>query len=227
MTQCAGTRTLDPSRRSRLCGNRRPFGGSAPETFGRAAGEPRPGGPDRWRHAGSAHAAPFPCQAQAGLRRAATRREVPSPAATLDRFGSVTDRRRRDLERFVALLADWQRVHNLVASSALDEVWMRHVADSLQLLRARAARFSRMGRSRKRRRFSGAGSGDREQGRPRVGTSRWWSRTPRRRRSCALRSARPARMQASPTNGSKRTHRSWQGKRMSSRRVRSHRFRPC
>jgi 16S rRNA (guanine527-N7)-methyltransferase len=41
---------------------------------------------------------------------------------------------KRDLERFVALLRDWQRTHNLVAPSTLPEVWTRHVADSLQLL---------------------------------------------------------------------------------------------
>ncbi len=67
--------------------------------------------------------------------QAATRREAPSPADALDRFGAVADRTKRDLERYVALLAEWQRVHNLVARGALDEVWPRHVADSLQLLR--------------------------------------------------------------------------------------------
>jgi 16S rRNA (guanine527-N7)-methyltransferase len=65
---------------------------------------------------------------------AATRREAGSPADALDRFGTVTDRTKRDLERYVALLAEWQRVHNLVARGALDAVWTRHVADSLQIL---------------------------------------------------------------------------------------------
>lgn len=69
------------------------------------------------------------------MRPAATPREAPSPAEALDRFGSVSDTAKRDLERFVALLAEWQRVHNLVSRSALDEVWVRHVADSFQLLR--------------------------------------------------------------------------------------------
>jgi 16S rRNA (guanine527-N7)-methyltransferase len=48
-------------------------------------------------------------------------------------FG-LGDGARRDVERYVALLAEWQRVHNLVSHSALVEVWTRHVADSLQLL---------------------------------------------------------------------------------------------
>jgi 16S rRNA (guanine527-N7)-methyltransferase len=55
------------------------------------------------------------------------------PADPLARFGFVTDRVRGDLERFVELLRHWQRTHNLVARSTLDDVWTRHVADSLQL----------------------------------------------------------------------------------------------
>jgi 16S rRNA (guanine527-N7)-methyltransferase len=38
------------------------------------------------------------------------------------------------LDRFVALLLDWQRKINLVAPSTLPHLWTRHVADSLQLL---------------------------------------------------------------------------------------------
>ena len=55
-------------------------------------------------------------------------------ADILYRFGFVTDSIRQDLTRFVELLRDWQRVHNLVSHSALNEIWARHVADSLQLL---------------------------------------------------------------------------------------------
>jgi 16S rRNA (guanine527-N7)-methyltransferase len=65
---------------------------------------------------------------------AATRREAASPADTLDRFGVVAPETKRDFERYVALLGEWQRVHNLASRSALDDVWGRHVADSLQLL---------------------------------------------------------------------------------------------
>jgi len=64
---------------------------------------------------------------------AATRHKGPSPTDPLARFG-ISDGTRRDLERYVALLAEWQRVHNLVSHSALDQVWTRHIADSLQLL---------------------------------------------------------------------------------------------
>lgn len=39
------------------------------------------------------------------------------------------------LDRFVELLLQWQQTTNLVAQSTVDEVWTRHVADSLQILR--------------------------------------------------------------------------------------------
>ncbi len=38
------------------------------------------------------------------------------------------------LERFVALLIEWQSKTNLIAPSTLPTIWSRHVADSLQLL---------------------------------------------------------------------------------------------
>ena len=39
------------------------------------------------------------------------------------------------LDRYVALLLDWQAKTNLVAPSTLPRLWTRHVADSLQLLK--------------------------------------------------------------------------------------------
>ena len=38
------------------------------------------------------------------------------------------------LDRFVALLLQWQQTTNLIASSTVPHLWTRHVADSLQLL---------------------------------------------------------------------------------------------
>src|ERR1700752_3986573 len=38
------------------------------------------------------------------------------------------------LERFVALLQEWQAKTNLVAPSTLPNLWTRHISDSLQLL---------------------------------------------------------------------------------------------
>ncbi len=38
------------------------------------------------------------------------------------------------LDRFVALLLDWQGRMNLIAPSTIPTIWTRHIADSLQLL---------------------------------------------------------------------------------------------
>jgi 16S rRNA (guanine527-N7)-methyltransferase len=38
------------------------------------------------------------------------------------------------LDRFVALLLDWQRTTNLIAPSTATSLWFRHIGDSLQLL---------------------------------------------------------------------------------------------
>jgi 16S rRNA (guanine527-N7)-methyltransferase len=40
-----------------------------------------------------------------------------------------------DLESFSALLAKWQRVQNLVSRETLNDVWRRHIGDSLQVLK--------------------------------------------------------------------------------------------
>lgn len=55
--------------------------------------------------------------------------------ATLDRFVSVSRETRDRLAAYVDLLHRWQRIKNLVGPSTLDEVWSRHIADSLQLAR--------------------------------------------------------------------------------------------
>ncbi len=47
----------------------------------------------------------------------------------------ISDPVRADLTRFVDLLAEWQRVHNLVGRSEMDDIWPRHIEDSLQVLR--------------------------------------------------------------------------------------------
>ena len=39
-----------------------------------------------------------------------------------------------DLESFANLLRKWQRVQNLVSRETLDQLWERHIADSLQVL---------------------------------------------------------------------------------------------
>jgi 16S rRNA (guanine527-N7)-methyltransferase len=61
-------------------------------------------------------------------------RSAVQPDEAHDRIGPVPPAARGDLERFVELLRDWQRAHNLVARSTLSDIWTRHVADSLQLI---------------------------------------------------------------------------------------------
>jgi 16S rRNA (guanine527-N7)-methyltransferase len=39
----------------------------------------------------------------------------------------------RRLEIYISLLQKWQRAVNLVSSSTLDDLWVRHIADSLQV----------------------------------------------------------------------------------------------
>lgn len=38
------------------------------------------------------------------------------------------------LDAFIALVLQWQKTTNLIATSTIPEIWTRHVADSLQLL---------------------------------------------------------------------------------------------
>ena len=40
-----------------------------------------------------------------------------------------------DLEAYAAMLSRWQRVQNLVSRETLAELWQRHIADSLQVLK--------------------------------------------------------------------------------------------
>ena len=40
-----------------------------------------------------------------------------------------------DLERYAALLRKWNAVQNLVSRETVDELWPRHIDDSLQLMK--------------------------------------------------------------------------------------------
>ena len=59
----------------------------------------------------------------------------------LEPFG-VSRETESQLVHFVEMLNRWQRTHNLVSATSLDQVWSRHVADSAQL----AFRFREGGR---------------------------------------------------------------------------------
>jgi 16S rRNA (guanine527-N7)-methyltransferase len=51
-------------------------------------------------------------------------------------FPNVSRETWAKLETLVALLLKWQKTINLVAPKTLDEVWVRHIADSLQIVDA-------------------------------------------------------------------------------------------
>jgi len=64
---------------------------------------------------------------------------VAPPDLTADRaralaLVSVSRETEARLDRFAALLLDWQRRMNLIAASTVPTLWTRHIADSLQLL---------------------------------------------------------------------------------------------
>jgi 16S rRNA (guanine527-N7)-methyltransferase len=60
-----------------------------------------------------------------------------SAADVVEHFGPLigSGSAAKDLEGFAALLAKWQRVQNLVSRETLQDMWSRHIADSLQVLR--------------------------------------------------------------------------------------------
>src|SRR5205823_12372747 len=62
-----------------------------------------------------------------------------SPIHASDRAGAlaltpVSHETEARLDRYVALLLEWQAKTNLVAPSTLPNLWTRHISDSLQLL---------------------------------------------------------------------------------------------
>jgi 16S rRNA (guanine527-N7)-methyltransferase len=71
------------------------------------------------------------------MRRAI--RQVPGPDLSVDRARAialvpVSRETAARLDRFAALLLDWQGRMNLIAASTVPVLWTRHIADSLQLL---------------------------------------------------------------------------------------------
>ena len=71
--------------------------------------------------AADARAAPMPERLDSDRARALSL--VPVSRETVER-----------LDRFVALLQRWQASINLIAPSTVDQLWTRHIADSLQLI---------------------------------------------------------------------------------------------
>jgi 16S rRNA (guanine527-N7)-methyltransferase len=59
---------------------------------------------------------------------------VPADKAAALRLTPVSRETETRLDRYVALLLEWQGKTNLVAPSTLPNLWTRHISDSLQLL---------------------------------------------------------------------------------------------
>ncbi len=57
-------------------------------------------------------------------------------AAPTDLLDGVSRETRRKLEIYVEMLSKWNKSINLVAKSTLDDVWRRHIVDSLQIASA-------------------------------------------------------------------------------------------
>src|SRR3984893_3553764 len=65
--------------------------------------------------------------------------EIGAPALAADKAAAlaltpVSRETEARLDRYVALLLEWQAKTNLVAPSTLPALWTRHISDSLQLL---------------------------------------------------------------------------------------------
>jgi hypothetical protein len=95
-------------------------------------------------------------------RHGESRQTTPSPPLRIDKANGlaltpVSSETEARLDRYVALLLEWQIKTNLVAPSTLPNLWTRHISDSLQLLSSGAVGQD-LGRSRQRRRFPWGGA---------------------------------------------------------------------
>src|SRR5215467_10582519 len=68
------------------------------------------------------------------MARASQQIDLASDKAAALALAPVSRETESRLDRYVALLREWQVKTNLVAPSTLPNLWTRHVADSLQLL---------------------------------------------------------------------------------------------
>src|SRR5215813_5953349 len=68
------------------------------------------------------------------MARASQQLDLASDKAAALALTPVSRETEARLDRYLALLLEWQAKTNLVAPSTLPNLWTRHVADSLQLL---------------------------------------------------------------------------------------------
>src|SRR5215467_14500926 len=68
------------------------------------------------------------------MARPAPQLDLTSDKAAALALTPVSHETEARLDRYIALLREWQAKTNLVAPSTLPHLWTRHIADSLQLL---------------------------------------------------------------------------------------------
>src|SRR5438128_11263209 len=68
------------------------------------------------------------------MARTSQQPDLSSDKATALALTPVSRETEARLERYVALLQEWQAKTNLIAPSTLPNLWTRHISDSLQLL---------------------------------------------------------------------------------------------
>ena len=68
------------------------------------------------------------------MARASPKIDLASDKAAALALTPVSRETETRLDRYVALLLEWQAKTNLVAPSTLPQLWTRHISDSLQLL---------------------------------------------------------------------------------------------
>ena len=84
------------------------------------------GGPSSRRPAEAGAGTPLGGESLAGV--------IAADKAAALKLAPVSRETEARLDRYVALLLEWQAKTNLVASSTLPHLWTRHIADSLQLV---------------------------------------------------------------------------------------------
>ncbi len=140
--------------RSRLRVAARAFQRSEAEIVGASSAHDRAGGSSRWHDAGGAHADRRACEARPRQgREECVTKTLKLIALARSKLTPVSDDALARLDKYAALLTEWQSRINLVAPSTLPQLWTRHIADSLQLLRHAPGRQD-LDRPRLRRRPS-------------------------------------------------------------------------
>src|SRR5690606_26609338 len=95
----------------------------------------RPGAGHRRRHPGRHYATALGVAARSAAPRRLMGAGHDAVAPYRQYLGRDADEVAGDLESFAALLLKWNRAQNLVSRETTDQLWSRHIVDSLQVLK--------------------------------------------------------------------------------------------